>query len=210
MVNSMDTFSASGRLQTVAKGCPSGKEKGVRLHIHEHTDQYPGRKGVYNMIEQRSLTAEEREKTIALANRVKEEPEQLMNIMFDVQKVCGNYISREAAVIISQASGIAPAKVFGYVSFYSMLSDKPRGKYALRMCKSAPCHVRGARGIMDAIEKLLGIQPGETTGDGLFTLEYCECLGLCIHSPAIMINDKVYHDLTPGRVIKLLDRKSVV
>lgn len=129
-----------------------------------------------------------------------------MRIMFDVQKESSNGISREAALIVSEVTGIPIAKLYGYITFYSMFSDQPRGKYVVRICKSVPCFVRGSRGIYDAIVKTLGIHPGETTRDGLFTLETCECLGLCVESPAIMINEKVYSNLTPGRVVTLLEK----
>jgi len=65
------------------------------------------------------------------------------------------------------------------------------------MCHSAPCHVCGAQGVVEAILKTLGIKPGETGRDGKFTLEYCQCLGVCDCAPAIMVNDIVYRNLTP-------------
>ncbi len=153
-----------------------------------------------------ALSEEKRAKIAEIAGRYHDEPDQLMRIMFDVQEESGNGIPREAALIVSEVTGIPISELYGYITFYSMLSDQPRGKYVVRICKSVPCHVRGSRGIYDAIVKTLGIQPGETTRDGLFTLETCECLGLCVESPAIMINEKAYSNLTPGRVITLLEK----
>ena len=86
-----------------------------------------------------------------------------------------------------------------------MLSVKARGKYIIRMCKSAPCHIRGAKEIVTALEDLLGIKMGETTEDKRFTLEYCPCLGLCEQSPAIMINDRTYVNLTSESVRDILE-----
>lgn len=99
-----------------------------------------------------------------------------------------------------QGDGIPMNKVYSFITFYAMLSVKPRGRYIVRMCKSAPCHVHGAQAVVQALEDQLGISIGETTEDGRFTLEYCPCLGLCEISPAIMINEHVYGNLTPESV----------
>ncbi len=73
------------------------------------------------------------------------------------------------------------------------------------MCKSAPCHIVGAAEVAAAISSCLGISDGETTADGMFTLEYCECIGLCDTAPAIMVNDAVYTNLTPQSAVNLMD-----
>ena len=95
-------------------------------------------------------------------------------------------------------------EIYGFITFYAMLSDKPRGRYIIRMCKSAPCHIVGAQEVAQAICDCLGVSPGETTSDGMFTLEFCECIGLCDTSPAIMINDAVYTNLTPQSAVNLI------
>lgn len=140
----------------------------------------------------------------AIAARYKNEPDQMMRILFDVQKICGNAVPREAAAVISSVTGVPEAQIYGFISFYAMLSDKPRGKYVIRMCKSAPCHIVGASEVADAIANYLGIKVGETTSDGLFTLEFCECIGLCDTSPAIMVNESVYTSLTPQSAVALI------
>lgn len=140
-----------------------------------------------------------------LASRYQNEPEQLMNILLDIQKETANSFPRSVAALVSRVTGIPEAKLYGFVSFYSMFSTKPRGRYVVRMCHSAPCHVCGAQGVMEAISKTLGIKPGETTRDGRFTLEYCQCLGVCENAPAIMVNETVYRNLTPGRAATLME-----
>ena len=140
-----------------------------------------------------------------IASGYLENPEQLMNILLDIQKETSNSFPRSVAVVVSRVTGIPMAKLYGFVSFYSMFSTSPRGQYVVRMCKSAPCYVCGAKGVMEAISKTLGINPGETTKDSRFTLEYCQCLGLCEFSPAIMVNDTVYRNLTPGRAATLME-----
>lgn len=116
------------------------------------------------------------------------------------------------ASVIAREMGIPQTDVYSFVTFYAMLSVKPRGKYIIRMCKSAPCHVKGAKEIVRALEDLLHIKMGETTEDNRFTLEYCPCLGICEVSPAIMINEKTYGNLTPDSVrsiVKMYIREEV-
>jgi len=151
------------------------------------------------------LTAETQAQISAEAKKYKEAPWQLMRILLRIQKICENSFPRDVAVVVSQETGIDVATLYSYTSFYAMISDVPRGKYIVRMCESAPCHITGARDVMDAIEYTLKIKAGETTPDGLFTLEYCQCLGMCEKSPAIMINDQVYSDLTPGKASGLIE-----
>ena len=140
-----------------------------------------------------------------IASRYRSEPEQLMNILLDIQNETSNSFPPSVAALVSRVTGIPEADLYGFVSFYSMFSVRPRGRYVVRMCHSAPCHVCGAPGVMEAISKTLGIKPGETTRDGRFTLEYCQCLGVCDNAPAIMVNQEVYRNLTPGRAATLME-----
>jgi NADH:ubiquinone oxidoreductase subunit E len=151
------------------------------------------------------LTPQLEKKIAAIAERYHKEPHQLMRILLDIQKVASNAIPREVAVVVSRVTGIPEAKLYGFISFYAMISPKPRGKHVIRMCESAPCHVTGAAAVMESIIKTLGIQPGETSADGRFTLEYCQCLGVCESSPAILVNDTIYKNLTPGRAATLME-----
>lgn len=140
-----------------------------------------------------------------IAKRYQSEPEQLMSILLDIQKEASNSFPPSVAALVSRITGIPEAKLYGFVSFYSMFSTSARGRYVVRMCHSAPCHVCGAQDVMEAISKTLGIRLGETTRDGRFTLEYCQCLGVCENAPAIMVNEKVYRNLTPGRAATLME-----
>lgn len=139
----------------------------------------------------------------AIASRYKGQQDQLMQVLIECQSVV-NTFSEDVAAVIAREMGLSQTHVYGFITFYAMLSTKPRGKYIIRMCKSAPCHVRGAREIVKAMEDFLHIKMGETTEDNRFTLEYCECLGICDVSPAIMINDKTYGNLTPESARELL------
>ncbi len=146
------------------------------------------------------------EKVAKIASRYKEEPDQLMHIMLDIQKICDNSIPKEAAAVISEITGISESDIYSYVTFYAAFSIKPRGKYVIRMCKSAPCHIVGAKEVANAIGEYLGIKPGETTPDGLFTLEFCQCIGQCDTAPAIMVNEDVHTGLTPESAVALIKK----
>jgi len=154
---------------------------------------------------QTELTPQLENQIAAIAERYHKEPHQLMRILLDIQKAASNAITRDVAVVVSRVTGVPEAKLYDFISFYAMISPYPRGKYVIRMCESAPCHVTGARTVMESITKTLGIKPGETSSDGRFTLEYCQCLGVCESSPAILVNDIVYKNLTPGRAATLME-----
>ena len=144
-------------------------------------------------------------KIAEIASRYKGRPEMLMKVITQVQKIEPAF-SASVASVIAREMDISQTQVYSFITFYAMLSVKPRGKYIIRMCKSAPCHVRGARDIVQALEELLHIRMGETTEDKRFTLEYCPCLGICEQSPAIMINERTYVNLTPDSVRDIVKR----
>lgn len=140
-----------------------------------------------------------------IASRYRGRPEYLMKVIIQTQKIVTSF-SASVAAVIAREMEIPQTQVYSFITFYAMLSVKPRGRYIIRMCKSAPCHVRGAKEIVDAVEELLHIKMGETTEDHRFTLEYCPCLGLCEQAPAIMINDRAYVNLTPETVRDVVKR----
>jgi len=135
-----------------------------------------------------------------------EEGDILINILHAIQDYYNNFVPPEAAEEVAKLLNIPVSRVYEVLSFYSMFSVKPRGKYVIRVCKSLPCHVTGGREVMEAIKKKLGIDIGQTTEDGLFTLETTSCLGLCGVAPVMMINDQSFGNLTPEKVEEIIDR----
>lgn len=115
-----------------------------------------------------------------------------------------NYLPQEAISEVARVFGISEAQAYGVATFYSYLSVKPRGKYIIRMCESAPCHIAGADEVVKAIEKELGIKVGETTADGKFTLELTECIGQCQATPVITVNSEPIFNVTPEQVPEIL------
>jgi NADH-quinone oxidoreductase subunit E len=114
------------------------------------------------------------------------------------------YISREAMVEIGEILKLSPAYIQGIASFYTMFPLKPQGKYHIEVCTNISCHLVGAEGILQAVEKKLGIQSGERTEDGRFSLQKVECLAACSWGPCIHINGKEYRNLTPEKVEQIL------
>jgi NADH-quinone oxidoreductase subunit F len=121
-----------------------------------------------------------------------------------VQALCGNWLPLEALRLVAQGWDIPYAYLYGVLSFYTMFSIAPRGKYLIRMCESPPCHILGAESMLEALQSELGVKVGETTPDGLFTLELTACLGVCEVSPAMQINEVVHGRLTPERLKTIL------
>jgi NADH dehydrogenase (ubiquinone) flavoprotein 2 len=99
-----------------------------------------------------------------------------------------------------------PMRVYEVATFYTMYNKSPMGKYHLQVCTTTPCQLCGSDGIMDAVKGHLGIKPGETTKDKLFTLSEVECLGACVNAPMIGINDDYYEDLTPEGTVQILTK----
>ena len=153
---------------------------------------------------QGDLSPETIEKIKEIALPWKGREDMLIEVIRAVQPFAGNCITEEAASIIADCMDIPRAKIYGVSTFYAFFSQKARGIHIIRMCRSAPCHVKGAKAVITAFEEALGIKVGETTEDGLFTLEYCECLGMCDGSPNIMVDDDVITNVSPNQVPNIL------
>ena len=132
------------------------------------------------------------------------EPSPLMMILSDIQKKYG-YIPLEVQEVVSDKTGIPVAEIYGVVTFYSFFSLKPKGKYVVGICLGTACYVKNSQAVLDAFTKKLGIQSGEMTEDGLFTIEAIRCIGACALAPAMSINGKVYPKVTPEQVDKIID-----
>ena len=135
-------------------------------------------------------------------------PGSLITILQQAQNIYG-YLSQEAIMYISKRTGILPAKIYGVATFYAQFRLKPVGKYLIMLCKGTACHVHGADRIEEAVVEHLGIQDGETTEDGIFTLNNVACLGCCSLAPVMMIKsadgEETYGNLTKDSVVKILD-----
>lgn len=140
----------------------------------------------------------------AICDKYADEKTPLMMILSDIQKAYG-YIPLEVQEIVSEKTGISVAEIFGVVTFYSFFSLKPKGKYIIGCCLGTACYVKGAQQIIDKFSELLNIKPGETTEDGLFTIDALRCIGACGIAPAVTINGKTYPKMTVDQVAAVVD-----
>jgi len=116
------------------------------------------------------------------------------------------YIPEKAIHYISEVVGIPSAEIYGVITFYAQFRLKPLGKHVVRICEGTACHVNGAKNILKVLQNELGVGVGETTEDGLFTLQSVACLGCCSLAPVIMVDDETYGSLTPDKTKKILKR----
>lgn len=128
----------------------------------------------------------------------------LMPILQQIQRKY-HYVSEFAMQAVADLLGIHPVEVHGVVTFYSFLSEKPQGRFVLRLCQTISCDIAGKDHVARQLTNDLDIEFGETTGDGMFTLEWASCLGLCDQGPAMLVNDKVYTRVTPEQVSDILE-----
>ena len=132
--------------------------------------------------------------------------EYLIDILLDYQASKKyQYLSQEDIYIISKYLNIPESQICSVVSFYTLLSLEPKGKYIIRICEDVPCFVNNSKSIYDKLVEILNIHDGETTSDRLFTLEIAECLGLCSHSPAMTINNQAYISLTEEKIEEIIN-----
>ena len=115
-----------------------------------------------------------------------------------------NYLPPEKVIKVSEKKRIPAAKAYGVSTFYTMFSVKPRGRHIIRICRNLSCHLEGAETIVEKLKMALGVDFGETTEDDEFTLEESSCLGMCSVSPAMMIDEQAFGNLTPEKIPEIL------
>ena len=138
-----------------------------------------------------------------IVNRYKDEETPLMIILEAIQTEYG-YIPLEVQELVSSLTGIPVAEIYGVVTFYSFFSLTPKGKYIIGVCLGTACYVKGSQLVLDKFCELLGIKPGQTTDDGLFTIDVLRCIGACALAPAVTINGKVYSQVQVDNVVKII------
>ena len=127
----------------------------------------------------------------------------LITILQKTQDIYG-YLPQDAIKKIASATGIAESEIMGVGTFYTQFRFKPVGKYLIMLCQGTACHVNSSELILETIKDELGIDDGETTDEGLFSLKCVACLGCCSLSPVMMINEDTYGSLTPDKTKKIL------
>lgn len=129
----------------------------------------------------------------------------LIPALYLVQRQQG-FVSASAMRHVAELIGCTPAEVEDVVSYYAMFFSKPVGKYVIQVCRTLSCALRGAERVTEAVTNTLGIKPGETDAEGMFTLVEVECLGACDRGPVVMVNDAWHECQTPEGVAELLEQ----
>lgn len=130
--------------------------------------------------------------------------DSLIPILQEVQEDEG-YISQEAVVHISNHLGLAASKIYGVSTFYNQFRFHPPGRFHIQVCRGTACHVKGSAAVLDALTRTLKLKSGETTRDGLFSLEVVACIGACGQAPVIAINGEFHAKVTPDSVVKIIE-----
>ena len=150
------------------------------------------------------MTSNEKiEKAIAEFENISRD--QLIPVLQKIQETQG-YISKNAVQIIGKKLNIPASKIFGVATFYNQFRFQPLGKYHIQICRGTACHVKGSFGIMETLTQELKIKPGQTTRDGLFSLEVVACLGACSLAPVVNINGEFYANMSGPRLLALLKK----
>ncbi len=131
-------------------------------------------------------------------------PGATMVVLNNLQEKIG-FISRPMQEYVAKKLNVPLSKVHGVVSFYSFFTTEPRGKHVIKFCIGTACYVGGASQLIDKAKQILGISPGQTTQDGLITLEVCRCVGVCSQAPVVVVDDTNHGRVAPGRFGRIID-----
>jgi NADH-quinone oxidoreductase subunit E len=150
-----------------------------------------------------AFTEENLESLKALEKRYPSKKALMLPALWKVMEQEG-YISVEAMEAVADYLGVPPVEVYGVVTFYEMFHEKPVGRHHIKVCRTLSCALCGQSGVLEHLKKRLGIEVGESTEDGRFTLSEVECLGSCGTAPVMQIGDTLYEHLTPEKVDEIL------
>lgn len=139
----------------------------------------------------------------SICEQYNNDPGELINILHAAQGTFG-FLPQEIQEVIASKLDIPVSRVYGVVTFYSFFTMTPNGKYPISICMGTACYVRGAEKVLEELERQLDIKVGETTSDGLFSLDCLRCVGACGLAPVVSIAGKVYGRVAPEKVKKIL------
>ena len=150
------------------------------------------------------LACEVAEQVKAICDKYGNLPGELINILHEAQHLQG-YLPEEMQRLIAHKLNIPVSKVYGVVTFYTFFTMKPKGKYPISVCMGTACYVRGSEKLLEEVKRVLGIEVGETTPDGKFSLDCLRCVGACGLAPVVIIGEKVYGRLQSVDVKKIIE-----
>jgi len=134
------------------------------------------------------------------------ERDNLIPLLQEVQERL-QFLSPEAVRLVADHLGLSENDVYGVATFYAQFRFVPPGLHHVKVCQGTACHVRGSDRIMDAVSRKTGIEPGETSTDGKFSLEQVACFGSCALAPVVVLDDKVYGRMTAAKTQKIIEDK---
>lgn len=140
-----------------------------------------------------------------IIEKYKNKPGNLIPVLHEVQKKVG-YLPQYVQEYVSEKLKIPFSQVYGVVTFYSFFSTEPKGDHTIGVCMGTACYVKGAENILDKLKEELNVDIGETSEDGRFTMTITRCLGTCSMAPVIMIDDKVYGEVTTAKIPEILEK----
>ena len=152
------------------------------------------------------MTAKE-ELTVVLDQFPDGRRDSLIPLLQAVQARVG-YLSRESMVEVGKRLGLPVSKVYGVATFYNQFRFQPQGKVHCQVCRGTACHVKGSAAVLDAVRHMLKIEPGQTTRDGMFSLEVVACIGACGLAPVVTVNGEFHAGVTSDRIRKILKQYS--
>ncbi len=151
------------------------------------------------------LTGETEKNIKEIMGRYEDPKSALLPILHIVQRDYG-YISEEAIAELSEILNLPEIEIKSVISFYTMLREKPAGKYHIQLCRNVVCYLNGGKELVDFLKEKYGLEPGSFTDNMKFSLSLVECIGQCEIAPAVQINDKFYGNLTPEKLKNILDK----
>ncbi len=149
------------------------------------------------------MTKEQEEKVQQVIAKYKDTDGALIPVLHEVQEIIG-YLPLEVQKVISEGIGVPVSEIYGVVTFYTQFSINPKGKYKIGVCLGTACYVKGSGDILEKIKQIIGIDVGECTPDGKFSLEATRCIGACGLAPVFTVNDDVYGRLVVDDVEGIL------
>ena len=147
--------------------------------------------------------AQIKDEVLQIAKKYRPEKRYLLAILQDIQRKY-NYLPKEAMETVSEYLDVPIVKVCGIATFYKAFSLTPKGKNIIKICDGTACHIKGSLDLIAEIRTILGIEPGQTTADGLFSLETVNCVGACGLAPVIVINEEYHGNLTTASLREIL------
>lgn len=139
----------------------------------------------------------------SLIEKYKNKKGNMIPLLQGIQDIYG-YLPREAFIKVAKETNIELSDMYGVATFYAQFRLKPVGKHIVKVCHGTACHVQNAKELTDALQESLKVNDGETTSDGIFTLESVACLGCCSLAPVLMIGDETYGKLTGDKAVKIV------